>query len=71
MAWTEKEIKEYKELYNTDKDIILRSVYLQAKIPADKPEERTKYLAEHILNLTMTNHDVIMGLAKERGKFMH
>ena len=54
--WTQKEIKEYKPLIN----LFLSDIYYQAKLPRTNPESRAQYLAETILSLTMTDHEVLM-----------
>jgi len=64
MAWTEQEIKEYGKIRMRE----LGPLYATAGININNPEERARYLAEDVLKLTMTDQDIIMSIAKERGK---
>ncbi len=66
MTWTDTEIEEYRN--NKSQDPVLRMIYLQARIPADKPEKRARYLAEEVLKLPKIDHVAIMNLAKKSGK---
>ena len=64
MTWTEEEIEKYNEIRLTD----VEPLYKDAGIPLDNPEERARYLTEDVLKLTMTDHDVIMSMAKKEGE---
>jgi len=64
MAWTQEEIDEYAMLRKHE----LGPLYAAAKIPTNEPEKRARYLAEDVLNLTATDHDVIMTMATSQGK---
>ena len=64
MTWTDEEIITYQQVNSH----ILDNIYSEACIPEKNTEERAKYLAENILNLTMTDHDIIMKTAHKKGK---
>ena len=64
MAWTDEEITAYQQINS----LILDNYYSEACISKNNPEERAKYLAENILNLNMTDHDIIMRTAAKTGK---
>jgi len=69
MLWTDHEIQTYRLGRNSDID--LRILYMQAPggpILNSNPEKRAKYLAENVLHLSLTDHDVIMRLAEEKGR---
>ena len=60
MAWSKEEIEEYKEIRRRE----LGPTYATIGIDIDNPEKRAEYLAER-LNLTLTDHDVIMRTASK------
>ena len=64
MLWTTKEIEEYVQ----NRSPSLRMLYASRKLPANDPMERARYLSEVFLNLTMTDHDLIMRTAAKKGR---
>ena len=62
-VWTEEEIGNYRQL----EDPTLDSIYEKARL-SNNPEDRAKYLAEEVLDLTMTDHDLIMRTAAQEGR---
>jgi len=63
MVWSEEEILGYKLVRRKE----LGPTYATAGIGIDEPERRAEYLSEK-LNLTLTDHDVIMRTASKEGK---
>lgn len=66
MLWTNQEIEAYRP---RPYDPLLR-LYEQRSLPVTDPEARAKFLAEEVLQLTMTDHDVVMRLAQTKGKII-
>ena len=64
MVWTEEEIAAYQPL--NDPRIV--GLYSTVGIPQADPERRAEYLAVEVLNLGMTDHAVIMGVAAKDGR---
>lgn len=64
MIWTETDIASYHPRFNRR----LYMLYGHARISSRDPERRTAYLAEKVLRLTMTDHDLLGRIAKEEGK---
>ncbi|MBA7552664.1 hypothetical protein ES705_45234 [subsurface metagenome] len=64
MVWSEKENLQYKKIRKRE----LGPLYAMKGIPLDNPEARAEYLAEKVLNLQMTDHDVIMRMANKEGR---
>ncbi len=64
MTWSEKEVLAYEPVNNH----LLDGVYSDSGIPPTNPEERTRYLAEEVLELGRTDYDLIMRTAKEEGR---
>ena len=46
----------------------LDGIYAKAEIPASNPEERSRYLAEDVLDLSMLDHDLVMRTAAKDGR---
>lgn len=64
MVWTDSEIREYKpRMYER-----VQEIYEIAGIPTSNPEERAKYLAEEVLQLTMLDHEALMRKAHKEGR---
>ncbi|NQU78973.1 hypothetical protein HQ545_04355 [Candidatus Woesearchaeota archaeon] len=64
MVWTQEETEIYGQIPSPKLD----RIYGEAGIPESQPEQRAKYLAEHVLNMGMTDHDLIMRTAKKQGR---
>lgn len=64
MVWTKQEIDSYKAIDNPKLDVL----YEALGIHKYDPEARAKYLAEDVLKLTMTDHEIVMSRAAEKGK---
>ena len=64
MVWTAEEISAYIPPVTHP----LSSLYRMASIDAGDPEKRAQYLAEKVLQLTLTDHDLLMRMAKEKGR---
>lgn len=64
MVWTDDEIAAYKPLDYPP----LNFLYQNWEISRYNPEERARFLAEDVLNLGMTDHDLLMRVAAESGK---
>ena len=56
IVWTEVERNAYKQIHDSN----LAKLYSDSGIPQDDPEERARYLAEEVLPLTATDHDLLM-----------
>ena len=63
MTWTEEEIRRYRNC----REQRLGSFYASAGLGIEEPEKRAEYLAEK-LNLTPTDHDVVMRASLKEGK---
>lgn len=64
MAWTNEE----KKAYIPPVTYPLSSLYRHACIDSKEPEKRAEYLAEKVLKLTATDHDLFRQTAKQEGK---
>jgi len=62
--WKQTEIDEYSQVDSP----YLSALYADAGIPVTKPEERAEFLAEEVIYLTMTDHDVLMRTAHDEGR---
>ena len=64
MVWSEEEIEIYRQVSSPKLD----DIYAQVGIHPTNPEERARYLAEDVLGLGMTDHDLVMRTAKQDGR---
>ena len=64
MVWTQPEI----DVYEPRDYAPLRNLYKTESIAHSDPEKRAQYLSEKVLNLTQTDHEVVMRTAHEKGR---
>lgn len=64
--WTQTETDKYMAMQTQYKP--LQDLYENAGLPETEPWARARYLAEDVLCLTMTDHEVVMKTAAIKGK---
>ena len=64
LVWSPTEIVAYRPV----QDDYLQQLYERAGIPETDPQERGRYLADDFLRLTMTDHDLLMHVAGQKGR---
>ena len=64
--WTQPEINDYKE--RREDNPLLVDLYKRANLSIDNPNDIAKYLSESVLELTMSDNDMFMTMAKELGR---
>ncbi len=64
MTWTDQEIAAYHPLDYPP----LNLLYQDREISRYNPEERARFLADVVLRLGMTDHDLLMRVAASQGK---
>lgn len=63
-TWKEEEI----EAYQTFDHELLALLYDNAILPREEPWKRAEYLTEGVLQITMTDYDLLGQIAKEKGR---